>query len=79
MLIGRLALTALWVLALTANAAAQSVPQRREAQVGPRPFYLRVPSLAIRHFRGIAQLIDTSSPRRRAKVGTHNHQIFVVS
>src|SRR3954471_8146396 len=30
----------LWIVALTASAAAQSVPLPREAQVGPRPFYL---------------------------------------
>ena len=34
------ALSALSALALTATAAAQSVPLPREAQVGPRPFYL---------------------------------------
>jgi glycerophosphoryl diester phosphodiesterase len=34
------ALSALWALALTATASAQSVPLPREAQVGPRPFYL---------------------------------------
>jgi glycerophosphoryl diester phosphodiesterase len=33
-------LAALWTLALTATAAAQSVPLPREAQIGPRPFYL---------------------------------------
>jgi glycerophosphoryl diester phosphodiesterase len=40
MLFRRSALSALWALALTATAAAQSVPLPREAQVGPRPFYL---------------------------------------
>src|SRR6201997_4088282 len=34
------ALSALWALALTATASAQSVPLPREAQVGTRPFYL---------------------------------------
>src|ERR1700686_5446518 len=34
------ALSALSALALTATAAAQSVPLPREAPVGPRPFYL---------------------------------------
>lgn len=33
-------LSALSVLALTASAAAQGVPPPREAQIGPRPFYL---------------------------------------
>lgn len=32
--------SALWIVALTASAAAQSVPLPREAQIGPRPFYL---------------------------------------
>jgi glycerophosphoryl diester phosphodiesterase len=32
--------SALWIAALTASAAAQSVPLPREAQIGPRPFYL---------------------------------------
>src|SRR5882762_2587095 len=37
----RLALvSAVWIVALTASAAAQSVPLPREAQIGPRPFYL---------------------------------------
>jgi glycerophosphoryl diester phosphodiesterase len=37
----RLALvSAFWIVALTASAAAQSVPLPREAQIGPRPFYL---------------------------------------
>lgn len=35
-----LGLAALWALALPATAAAQTVPLPREAQVGPRPFYL---------------------------------------
>src|ERR1700754_1534829 len=29
-----------WIVALTASAAAQSVSLPREAQIGPRPFYL---------------------------------------
>ena len=32
--------SALWIVALVASAAAQSVPLPREAQIGPRPFYL---------------------------------------
>src|SRR3977135_4474127 len=32
--------SAFWIVALTAPAAAQSVPLPREAQIGPRPFYL---------------------------------------
>jgi glycerophosphoryl diester phosphodiesterase len=32
--------SAVWIVALTASAAAQSVPLPREAQIGPRPFYL---------------------------------------
>jgi glycerophosphoryl diester phosphodiesterase len=37
----RLALvSALWMLAPIASAGAQSIPLPREAQVGPRPFYL---------------------------------------
>ena len=37
----RLALiSTLWIFALTASAGAQSIPLPREAQIGPRPFYL---------------------------------------
>ena len=32
--------SALWIVTLVASAAAQSVPLPREAQIGPRPFYL---------------------------------------
>ena len=32
--------SALWIVALMASAAAQGVPLPREAQIGPRPFYL---------------------------------------
>jgi glycerophosphoryl diester phosphodiesterase len=32
--------SALWIFALTATAGAQSIPLPREAQLGPRPFYL---------------------------------------
>jgi glycerophosphoryl diester phosphodiesterase len=32
--------SAIWIIALTVSAAAQSVPLPREAQIGPRPFYL---------------------------------------
>src|ERR1700710_1579675 len=32
--------SALWIVALTVSAAAQSVSLPREAQIGPRPFYL---------------------------------------
>jgi len=33
-------MSALWIFALVASAGAQSVPLPREAQIGPRPFYL---------------------------------------
>jgi glycerophosphoryl diester phosphodiesterase len=32
--------SALWIFALIASAGAQSIPLPREAQIGPRPFYL---------------------------------------
>ena len=32
--------SALWIFALTATAGAQSIALPREAQLGPRPFYL---------------------------------------
>ncbi len=31
---------ALWIFTLIASAGAQSIPLPREAQIGPRPFYL---------------------------------------
>ncbi len=33
-------ISTLWIFALTASAGAQSIPLPREAQIGPRPFYL---------------------------------------